>query len=169
MIFLRKRLCVCELLRGRCGSSGPDHALIVQTEDLQERRSLSILPGLALSILHSLTLSILHSLALCSGILYRRTYPRTLRRRTFYPRALHPADPFLEVLRARLCPCVMGGQDVSVLLHEPMRHRSILRNLRRSILHNFCRGILNGLCGPDICLRILPRRPGLELPKQDFG
>ena len=62
----------------------------------------------------------------------------------------------------------MKGQDVSVLLHEPMRYGGILRDLRRSILRNVCRGILNGLYGPDICLRILLRRPGLELPKQDY-
>ena len=59
----------------------------------------------------------------------------------------------------------MDGQDVSVLLHEPMRYGGILRNLCRSILRNLCRGILNGLYASDFCLRILLRHPGLELPK----
>ena len=62
----------------------------------------------------------------------------------------------------------MDGQDVSVLLHEPMRYGGILRNLCRSILRSLCRGTLSGLYGPDICPRILLRYPGLELPKQDF-
>ena len=44
----------------------------------------------------------------------------------------------------------MDGQDVSVLLHEPMRYGGILRNLCRSILRSLCRGTLSGLYGPDI-------------------
>jgi hypothetical protein len=93
--------------------------------------------------------------------LRRRTfYPRTLRRRMFDPRALHPPDLFSEVLSAHFCRCIMNGQDASVLLHEPMRYGGILRDLCRSILRNVCRGVLNGLYGPDICLRILLRRPG---------
>ena len=101
-------------------------------------------------------MGILHSRALCPGILYRRTlYPRTLRRRTFYPRALCAPN-----LPSVFCPCSMDGQDVSVFLHEPMRYGGILRNL--------CRGTLGGLSRPDVCLRILLRYPGLELPEQDF-
>ena len=73
---------------------------------------------------------------------------------TVCPRALCPLGLISVVLCAHLRSYITDGQDVSVLLHEPMRYGGILREP--------CRGILRNSC------RILRRYPGLELPKQDF-
>ena len=152
----------------------PACELVALAEDWQERRRLVIL----------------HGRDLRSGILYGRTL--CLYGRTFCACTLRPPNLFSEVLRTHLCPCVVDSPDLPALLHEPMRCsnilrgrcRSILRSRCWSILHNLCRGILhsrrgtilhnlrrsilNRLYGPAMRLRILLRRPCLELPKQGF-
>jgi hypothetical protein len=59
-----------------------------------------------------------------------------------------------------LCPRILHGPDVSVLLHGP--------DLWSGILHNLCWGILYGLYGPDLCPCIFLGRPSLELLEQGF-
>lgn len=98
----------------------------------------------------------MHRLDLCSRIFHRRP---------FYSRILRSPD-LSSVLRAHLCPRIAGGQDTSVLLHEPMRDPGILRYLFRTLFHSLCRGVLNGLCGLDLRVRIFLCRPSLELPEQ---
>ena len=115
--------------------TGTPFGLIAPTEVLQERRCLGIL----------------HRLVLCSGVLCG-----------WDPGSLLPPDFFCGILHGPcLCPRMMNGQDMSVLLHGPKRCSGIFRNLRRSIL--------NGLSGPGLCLRILIRQPALESPEQGFG
>ena len=119
-------------------------SLVSLAEDWQERQSWGILRGLIL----------------CAGILYGRT---------FCARTLLSRDLFSEVLRAHLCSCVPDGRaDLPALLHLSIRYSNILRSRCWIILHSLCRGILNGLYWPAMRLRILLRRPGLELLKQGF-
>ena len=67
-------------------------------------------------------------------------------------------------LGSDLCPRILHGPDVSVLLYRPDSCRGIfLHNLCRGILHNVGLGILHGLHGHDQCLRIFAGRPSLEL------
>ncbi len=63
-----------------------------------------------------------------------------------------------------LCPCILHGSDVSVLLHGPDLWSGILHNLYWGILYG-----LDGMYGHDLCPYIFLGRPSLELLQQVFS
>src|SRR5262249_25216343 len=99
-----------------------------------------------------------------------------------YPCILLPPNLFSRNLHGpHLCPCVIDGPNVSMLLHGPHLGRCIIIDgpnvsgilhepeQRSGISRSLCRGILNGLLyGADLCLRIFLGRPRFEFPKQGF-